>query len=151
MNASYDTTFNLQDAIFFQSPPLVCNGSAKRSQEEMIQRDLDSLRIRTPPSPKEILVRSSKNDPPFFFSPSKRPRSNRPLPTMFVPLQRPSKFQKEDKMLFVPNKGLSAVRFPSLPDVVPGASTRSNGTRDLSQIPCPTNIRLVPRRPTHRY
>ena len=150
MNTGYDTTCNLQDPIFLQSPRLVCNDSAKRSQDEMIQHDLDSLRIRTQPSPKEIL-RSSKNDPPFFFSPSKRPRPTRPLPTMFVPLQRPSKLQKEDKMLFVPNKGLSAVRFPSLPDFVPGASTRSTGTRDLSQIPCPKNIRLMPRRQTHRY
>lgn len=151
MNASYDTTCNLQESIFLQSPRLVCNGNAKRSQDEMIEMDLDSLRIRTPPSPKEIL-RSSKNDHPFFFSPSKRPRPTRPLPTMFVPLQRPSKLQKEDKMLFVPNKGLSAVRFPSLPDFVPaGTSTRSTGTRDLSQIPCPKNIRLMPRRQTHRY
>lgn len=157
MNTSYadTTTFrSLQDPWFLHSPRLVSDDSAKRPQDEMITQDLDYLRIRTPPSPRDIVLNDHR--PLVFRSPSKRSRPTNTPPPMLVPMQRPSKLQKEDKMLFVTNQELSAVRFPSLPDIVlavgepystsTSSTMTTSATRDLSQIPCPKNIRLMPRR-----
>ncbi len=157
MNTSYATTTtcrSLQDPWFLHSPRLASDETAKRPQDEMIAQDFDYLRIRTPPSPRNILLNDHHSL--VFRSPSKRSRPTRTPPPMFLPMQRPSKLQKEDKMLFGTNKGLSAVRFPSLPDIVlvvgapysSASSTRTttSATKDLSQIPCPKNIRLMPRR-----
>ena len=154
-NASFVHSFCLQDQQL-HTP----RNNTSRSQDEMIPHELDCiehLRLHTPTRSASLSKdyrllpssSSSSSSPRVTSLSCKRPRPSRDPQFKFQPMHRPSKIQKDDKMLFLSSKGLSAVQFPSLPDMVMVGSSTRTSQRDLSQIPCPKNIRLTPRRQAH--